>query len=707
MNKPNNIQDRIKLLMEYDTSKTYSENKELVNEATLPPWASKVVEFIKNRYFKFVKTPDDLKKAFIQTWTKNYSKPESVAKLLKKAKLPELSSKIDEILVVVKDIEVGIQKNLDIIGNPQNMPNETIITSKNNLSKLVEDFFEENGILFANYVQGLQTLRQINAPNSPNIRLMDYYDKIDSLQNIYKSNNFQITTTQEFTKLKKEISIIFKEFNDEVFANTTTPLQQKWSLYVTAMGFLRLLSDFTLVQTIWSMLMRTDTPIRKKDRLKPVIDTYCRSYGRACVNSSSNFCKYSKIVGENLEQNQLILLYTLIYGVLTKKSILSDTTSQEFCSLLVTYNVKGIEFNKNETFLKNSILRSLHEYKTSNNSFLFKLFMNVWVKNKQIVIDSNVTDKLYNNAKTFIISNININESKLSSTDFKHTLKEQQLKPNKQQLKPNQQQAQQSSTSAAALATLGLGAKKYGPKFMSFLKQIYDKSNGKIYGYGGMIAAILKYTNIPENVWDWIVSLISQTESKAFKELFIAKCGQLREGIIYTHKRNQTDASLNLYIEFFNDRTFMETYITDLNKNTINMALWAIFGDYIKGTNLFTMSDLCYINAKTNGEFVNEFQKFYNNLHNLSLEQFKSSGTQNRNAFIRAWKRFKQTPWAETFDKIIPVLFWEQNADKTYKSELLNELTGMKKVKHNEMINHYLRGNIKTNTNNLGGDTWG
>lgn len=707
MNKPNNIQDRIKLLMEYDTSKTYSENKELVNEATLPPWASKVVEFIKNRYFKFVKTPDDLKKAFIQTWTKNYSKPESVAKLLKKAKLPELSSKIDEILVVVKDIEVGIQKNLDIIGNPQNMPNETIITSKNNLSKLVEDFFEENGILFANYVQGLQTLRQINAPNSPNIRLMDYYDKIDSLQNIYKSNNFQITTTQEFTKLKKEISIIFKEFNDEVFANTTTPLQQKWSLYVTAMGFLRLLSDFTLVQTIWSMLMRTDTPIRKKDRLKPVINTYCRSYGRACVNSSSNFCKYSKIVGENLEQNQLILLYTLIYGVLTKKPILSDTTGQEFCSLLVKYNVKGIEFNKNETYLKNSILRSLHEYKTSNNSFLFKLFMNVWVKNKQIVIDSNVTDKLYNNAKTFIISNININESKLSSTDFKHTLKEQQLKPNKQQLKPNQQQAQQSSTGAAALATLGLGAKKYGPKFMSFLKQIYDKSNGKIYGYGGMIAAILKYTNIPENVWDWIVSLISQTESKAFKELFIAKCGQLREGIIYTHKRNQTDASLNLYIEFFNDRTFMETYITDLNKNTINMALWAIFGDYIKGTNLFTMSDLCYINAKTNGEFVNEFQKFYNNLHNLSLEQFKSSGTQNRNAFIRAWKRFKQTPWAETFDKIIPVLFWEQNADKTYKSELLNELTGMKKVKHNEMINHYLRGNIKTNTNNLGGDTWG
>ena len=693
MNKPNNIQDRIKLLMEYDTSKTYSENKELINEATLPPWTSKVVEFIKNRYFKFVKTPDDLKKAFIQTWTKNYSKPESVAKFLKINGNTVLSSKIDEILETVSHIEVGITKNLDILENPQNIPNETIITSKNSLIKLIEEYFIQNQSLLENYLDGLKSLSQTNRVDTD-----DFVIKMNILSNNYKINNFQITTTQEFTKLKKEISIIFKEFNDEVFANTT-PLQQKWSLYVTAMGLLRLLSDFTLVQTIWSMLMRTDTPIRKKDRLKPVINTYCRSYGRACVNSSSNFCKYSKIVGENLKQNQLILLYTLIYGVLTKNPILSNTTSQEFCSLLVKYNVSDVEFNKKEKDLKNSILRSLSEYKTTNR-YLYELFIKVWVKNRQIVINTNVTDYLYEKAKTFITSNISLDESKLLPTDFKLALNEQQPKPNQQQ------QAHQSSASAAALAGVGLGVKEYGPKLMSFLKKIHEKSKGKIYGYGGMIAAILKYTNIPENVWDWIVSVISQTESKAFKELFIAKCGQLREGIIYTHKRNQTDASLNLYIEFFNDRTFMETYITDLNKNTINMALWAIFGDYIKGTNLFTMSDLCYINAKTNGEFVNEFQKFYNNLHNLSLEQFKSSGTQNRNAFIRAWKRFKQTPWAETFNKIIPVLFWEQNADKTYKSELLNELTGMKKVKHNEMINHYLRGNVKPSTNNLDGENF-
>jgi hypothetical protein len=706
MNKPNNIQDRIKLLMEYDTSKTYSENKELINEATLPPWASKIIEYLKNRYFKFVKTPDDLKKVFIQNWTKKYSNPESVAKSLKTAGNNDLSSKIDEILVVVSNIEVGITKNLAIIENTsQAMSGEAITTSKNNLSKLVEDFFEENGILFANYAQGLQTLKQINAPNSPNIRLMNYYDKIDSLQNIYKSNNFQITTTQEFTKIKKQIDIIYKNFNDEFFANTNTPLQQQWSLYVTSMGLFRLLGDITLVQTVWSLLRRTDTFIRKKDRLKPIINTYCRSYGRACAGSSSNFCKYSKIVGENLKQNQLILLYTLIYGVLTKKPILSDTTSQEFCSLLVKYNVSDVEFNKEEKYLRNSILRSLSEYKTTNR-YLYELFIKVWVKNKQIVINSNVTDYLYEKAKTFITSNISLDESKLLPTDFKRTLNEQQPKPNQQQ------QAHQSSASAAALAGLGLGAKKYGPRLMSFLKKIHEKSKGKIYGIGGMIAAILKYTNISENVWDWIVSVISATESKAFKELFTAYCGNVREGktingITYTHKRNQNDASLNLYIDFFNDRTFMETYITDLNKNTINMALWAIFGDYIKGTNLFTMSDLCYINAKTNGEFVNEFQKFYNNLHNLSLEQFKSSGAQNRNAFVRAWKRFEQAPWAEKFNKIIPVLIGEKNADNTYKSELRNELSGMKKVKHTEMINHYLKGNIKTNTNNLGGETWG
>lgn len=700
MNKPNNIQDRIKLLMEYDTSKTYSENKELINEATLPPWASKIIEYLKNRYFNFFETPDVLKKAFIKNWTENFSTPESVAKLLKKANLLELSSKIDEILVVIKDIEVGIEKNLDILGNPQGMAGETITTSKNNLSKLLEDFFEQNKNLLDNYVDGLKSLKQINTQNTTIIDTDDYVIRMGILTENYKINNFEITTTQEFTKIKKQIDIIYKEFNIEYFAKTNTPLQQKWSLYLTYMAIFRLIGDVTILFTIWGGLRRTDTFIRKKDRLKPVINTYCRSYGRACAGSSSNFCKYSKIVGENLKQNQLILLYTLIYGVLTKNPILSNTTSQEFCSLLVKYNVSDVEFNKKEKDLKNSILRSLSEYKTTNR-YLYELFIKVWVKNRQIVINTNVTDYLYEKAKTFITSNISLDESKLLPTDFKLALNEQQPKPNQQQ------QAHQSSASAAALAGVGLGVKKYGPKLMSFLKKIHEKSKGKIYGYGGMIAAILKYTNIPENLWDWIVSVISQTESKAFKELFIAKCGQLREGIIYTHKRNQTDASLNLYIEFFNDRTFMETYITDLNKNTINMALWAIFGDYIKGTNLFTMSDLCYINAKTNGEFVNEFQKFYNNLHNLSLEQFKSSGTQNRNAFIRAWKRFKQTPWAETFNKIIPVLFWEQNADKTYKSELLNELTGMKKVKHNEMINHYLRGNVKPSTNNLDGETWG
>jgi hemerythrin len=197
------------------------------------------------------------------------------------------------------------------------------------------------------------------------------------------------------------------------------------------------------------------------------------------------------LVLENLKQNQLILLYTLIYGVLTKNPILSDTTSQEFCSLLVKYNVSDVEFNKEEKYLRNSILRSLSEYKTTNR-YLYELFIKVWVKNKQIVINSNVTDYLYEKAKTFITSNISLDESKLLPTDFKRTLNEQQPKPNQQQ------QAHQSSASAAALAGLGLGAKKYGPRLMSFLKKIHEKSKGKIYGIGGMIAAILKYTNIME-----------------------------------------------------------------------------------------------------------------------------------------------------------------------------------------------------------------
>jgi len=697
--------------MEYDTSKTYSENKELINEGVPKAWITAISNFAKKRWGKIGRTKNELKEQFIENWTEHFSTPESVAKSLKDYKLNDLSSKIDDKLNEIKNIEDEIKKFITIIANPGGSANNSIIEAKQNLKILVKALLEKNQPLLVNYHYGLKKLHQINTQGRVTINIQSYLDKLEIIITKYKNSGFNITTDTQLYEIKQEIKNIYKNFNSDVINNTTI-YDQKWSLYATIATIFNYIADITMLTYVVNTLIKIDNPlIRDSDRLKPLVKTYCSSYGNSCANSSSTFCRYSNMVGENLRENQLILLYTLIYGVLTKKSILKNTTSEEFCSLLIKYKISTIDFSvfnefiKKEQKLKNYILRSLYEYNRSNKN-LFKLFMNVWVKNKQIIIDSSVTSNLYENAKNFIMSNFTVKESKLIETNFEHALNEQQVNPIKQQVNPNQ--PQQSSMMAAGLAGITTIISKYGNKAWSFLKKIFEKKFGKLYTVMGIIIFLIEHTNIPKNVWNFIVDTLNATERTAFIDFFNTKCGSLGRGEL-TNKRNQTDASLNFYIKIFNDRTFWETYFTDLNKNTINMALWAIFGDYVRGTNSYAMGDLCYINDKTNGEFVKEFQKFYNNLPNMDIQQIRTLTSQNVNTFNRALDRFHQSTLDNKAIKIFQVIFGDftKNADGTYKSQFRNEFASMKKINHVEMIEHYLKSNIKTSTNNLGGETWG
>ena len=111
MNKPNNIQDRIKLLMEYDTSKTYSENKELINEINIPPalqaWIARAVDYML-KLLRVKKSPEALKQIkdkLVKPFKFKYQNPETLVNSLKGSNKIRYEELLNEIKVLETKID--------------------------------------------------------------------------------------------------------------------------------------------------------------------------------------------------------------------------------------------------------------------------------------------------------------------------------------------------------------------------------------------------------------------------------------------------------------------------------------------------------------------------------------------------------------------------------------------------------------------------
>ena len=704
MKKHNNIQDRIKLLMEYDTSKTYSENKELINEG-LPTWlktkGKDFLKFLKNRYFRIKMTQAQWKETFTQLWAQKYSKPSLVVNELNKAKLTDLSSNIKENLA---DIVIVKNKILEIIKlkDAQNVSSESMINYEKQLQNSFDNLVDLEKDLFKAHFDGLTLLGQINqyGIQISNTRFLR------DIMNAENKINRQALNGLEFNKFIKNIENVYKEFNQELTSQATLT-QQKWSYLLALLTATHWISDLQILGWLFKNFINMfdvnfkwdyfgiDLDIRTDSRLKFIIPTYCST--RTSCNSSSKICNYIKLIGENLGQNQVTLLYTLIYGVLTKKPNLSNTKSEDFCYLLRKYKATILNFDKNEKELRQSILISIDTYRTTNSELL-KLFSDVWVKDNKININFNVIENFDKQIESFLITRTTQIESKIVNNNFKQKINEQQPKPNQEkQPKPNQEKQPIQSSAFGAAAAGTLLQKLYSLIPWSFLKEIKNKAGGKIWGWGGIIWFILANVNITEKLLEVLVDLLTETKTKAFLNLFNNACGGKQ-------KRRRSNNSLDIYVSLFNDRVYFEELFPSLENKNINMALWVIFGDYVNNTKLFNMGDLCYINAKTNGKFAEDFQKFYNNLPNLTIEQLKSKSVQNVNAVDKIWNKtgetYKNAGLGGVFNKILNIYKTDKDGRFT-EVEVLNDLAGFKKIDINLMVKYYLNNKVnQPNTNN-------
>ena len=165
MNKPNNIQDRIKLLMEYDTSKTYSENKELINEVNIPPalqaWIARAVDYMLKllRVKKSPKALKEIKDKLVKPFNFKYQNPENLAKSLKGSNKIRYEELLNEIKVLETKIDAQRKISKTTVNN---IDIDSLLKYKKELYIM---FFEQMQNEFKKYAEKIRIQKNMAAAN--------------------------------------------------------------------------------------------------------------------------------------------------------------------------------------------------------------------------------------------------------------------------------------------------------------------------------------------------------------------------------------------------------------------------------------------------------------------------------------------------------------------------------------------------------------
>jgi hypothetical protein len=342
MNKPNNIQERIKLLMEYDTSKTYSENKELINEISIPPalqaWILKAIDSML-KILRVKKGPEALKQIkdkLVKPFKFKYQNPETLVNSLKGGDKIRYEGLLKEIKVL--ETKIAAQRTI----------------SKTSVSNVdIDSLLEYKKDLYIIFFEQMQK----------------EFKKIKSIATRFNDNSLTIITNQiKSARDIKDLEMVFNSHKNGViseYANIEPNL------------FFHYLFEITtgrITPASWGGILIsyliTDRNLGVKPYTKErTIKTICGSYAEGC-NVSNKYDKIIEVIAKTGNSKaKLFILSAIIYGLFKNKNkseLYRSINKCDFCKLAAKFPLETLELDSDENKYKYYIEAMLKYYKTQN-----------------------------------------------------------------------------------------------------------------------------------------------------------------------------------------------------------------------------------------------------------------------------------------------------------------------------------------------------
>ena len=345
MSKHNDIQDRIKLLMEYDTSKTYSENKELINEG-LRDWfqtligqkmaqkLTQIVDYIlkKHNIKKKPQAIQELGDKIVNNFKKRYNDPRNLEKLLD---IPEDKIKVN-----------NIKKEIDrIIKIPR------LNRTSNDADILLNKTKELYSIYF--------TRMQKEFENYPT--LVSNFKKSDLDDLIYD------------LKLEPNINSLEQLFLERKnhFFNAYSAVDYNLRFYY-AFGLSKLISTATWLYYIVDLyLTEANLNVFSPSTKTEAIKNLCGTKVNRC--NTTDYVQYNNIINilKQSANNQVrsFLLKAILYGLFKNKNkseFYKKITICDFCKLQKIFDFTKLELTSDEIKYKVFIEAMLKSFKNRN-----------------------------------------------------------------------------------------------------------------------------------------------------------------------------------------------------------------------------------------------------------------------------------------------------------------------------------------------------
>lgn len=572
MNKPNNLQDRIKLLMEYDTSKTYSENKELINEIKIPlAWQTWILEALEKmlKILRVKKGPEALKQIkdkLVKPFKFKYQNPETLVNSLKGGD----KIKYEELLKEIKVLETKIATQRTISKTSvSNVDIDSLLEYKKDLYII---FFEQMQKDFKK-IKSIATRFNDNSLTIISNQIKSA-TKIKDLEEVFNLNKNGVIS--EYANIEPNL---FFHYLFEITTGRITPAT--WIGYAITY----VISDYNL----------GSKPYTKEETIK----TICGDDARTCNNTN----KINKILGVLAESGnskaKLFILSAVIYGLFKNKNkseFYRSITKCDFCKLAAKFPLETIELDSDENKYKAYIEAMLKYYKTQNKD-AYDIIKYGFNYNKDgFTIDTKAFNQLKFNANLKNVfkaseSAVNTNES---------TVK------NKKIITENGNSILNENAAAKGVINFLWGWFKKGINPINYIKWVWKNK-----GLSAFIALVVKVSVVDTNMARWLLrSFLRLPTSNIKLTVRIRAICETNLCLNNTPAKKEMDGFAKLINnggEF--EKTVYGLVLADVSK---------------ENTNYFTKSDICKLNELTKNRFSRNFDIFVKQYGGRSADSLKS-----------------------------------------------------------------------------------
>ena len=572
MNKPNNLQDRIKLLMEYDTSKTYSENKELINEIKIPlAWQTWILDSLEKmlKILRVQKGPEALKQLkdkLVKPFKFKYQNPENLAKSLK----GNNKIRYEELLNEIKVLETKIDAQRKISK-----------TTVNNID--IDSLLKYKKELYIMFFEQMQNEFKKNKKMAllfPDSDLTTITNNINSATNkIDLENKFILNKNSVVSEYAKIEPNLFFEYLFEITTGRITPAT--WIGYAIAY----VISDYNL----------GSKPYTKEETIK----TICGDDARTCNNTN----KINKILGVLAESGnskaKLFILSAVIYGLFKNKNkseFYRSITKCDFCKLAAKFPLETIELDSDENKYKAYIEAMLKYYKTQNKD-AYDIIKYGFNYNKDgFTIDTKAFNQLKFNAN---LKNV-FKASESAANTNESTVK------NKKIITENGNSILNENAAAKGVINVLWGWFKKGINPINYIKWVWKNK-----GLSAFIALLVKVSVVDTNMARWLLrSFLRLPTSNIKLTVRIRAICETNLCLNNTPAKKEMDG----FAKLINNGGEFEKTVYGL-----------VLADFSKtNSNYFTKSDICKLNELTKNRFSRNFDIFVKQYGGRSADSLKS-----------------------------------------------------------------------------------